>query len=147
MALPESLALVPDIEMGGVGGARVLWDSRPGFDAEWGMLCWKDRRFWFSKVCYEEELIWYSVSPLSEEQARILDDWYIQFRLLSHQWQILANDPVTARGLALKEKGRQVDAIAGARPSFEALPIVGRFSVSDHGNACDPKNEEKAQPG
>lgn len=135
MAIPESLALVPDIEMGGAGGPRMLWDSRPGYDAEWGMLCWNDRRLWFSMVCYDEELIWYSVSPLTDEQARILDDWYIQFRLLSNQWQILANDSVTARGLALKEKGRQVDAIAAARPSFEALPIVGRFSVSDHGNA------------
>ena len=108
MAIPENLALVPDIDRGGLSGARTLWDSRPGLDADWCMLCWNDRRFWFAMVCYDEkeELIWYSVSPLTDEQARILDDWYVQFRLLSNQWQILANDPVTADGLALKEKGR-----------------------------------------
>lgn len=146
MAIHESLALVPDIEMGGLSGARTLWDSRPGMDAEWGMLCWNDSRFWFTMVCYDdkEEMIWYSVSPLTDEQARILDDWYVQFRLLSNQWQILAGDPVTARGLALKEKARQVDAIAAARPKFEALPIVGRFSVTDHGSAGKPAGGENA---
>lgn len=137
MAIPKSLALVPDIPVGGPDGARSLWDSRPGFDAEWGMLCWKEKRFWFTMVSHDEpeELIWYSVFPLSDEQARILDDWNVQFRLLSHQWQILANDPTTSRGLALKEKGRQVDAIGSVRPNFEGLPMVGRFSVADYGRA------------
>ena len=144
MAAPESLLSLPDVEIGGATGAHILWDSRPGFDAEWGMLCWKDQRYWFTMGCYDEEKeqIWYSVSALTAKQARVLDDWELLNRTLSYQWRILANDPATARGLAAKEKARQVEAISRVRPQFAELPIVGCFAFSDYGHVKPGKKKE-----
>ena len=144
MAAPESLLSLPDVEIGGATGAHILWDSRPGFDAEWGMLCWNDQRYWFTMVCYddENEQIWYAVWALTAEQARILDDWEVLSRTLSHQWRILANDPSTARSLAAKEKARQVEAISRVRPQFAESPIVGRFALSDYGDVKPGKKKE-----
>src|SRR5688500_6695135 len=136
MADSQAIGALPEVDFGGPEGARTLWSEYHGVDIEYGMLAWKGRRFWFSLGDYDavHEVVQYLVFELTSEETRVFDDWYAHFRLLSHQWQILANDPTTAGSRALKEKTAQVSAFRALRPCVESA-AVARFSVSDHASS------------
>jgi hypothetical protein len=140
MKSPASSSSLPEVMFGGPDGAYTLWDYRAGVDVEYGMLAWRGQRCWFAFSSYDEteEVVRYSVFTLTEEEARVLDDWHAHYLFLSHQWRVLANDPITAHGLALKEKARQVEAFRAVRPDLESLPAIAQFSVSDYGLSGKP---------
>lgn len=146
MAIPEHHLGLPEINFGDLEGAKTLWSHGTGGDWEYGTICWKGQRCWFTFLSYddEDELIRYSVFLLTDEQARILDDWHVIHSLLSKQWQLLANDPATAASLALKEKGTQVQAFEATLPRYESGPIIAYFTASDYGLAGKPKKETKS---
>jgi len=133
MPVPEKYKDLPELTFGGLGNARMIWERRSGPDWDHGTLTWKSERYWFTMCCYdeEEELVRYSVYPLTPEETHILDDWYVTYRTLQLQWQLLANNPATSHGIAQREKARQLEAFQSTLPRFEERPVVAHFSVSD----------------
>jgi hypothetical protein len=134
MPIPEKLQGIPEFPMWGTDGARMLWDCRNGTDIMYGTVHRKNQRYWFTYSSYDEEKddVLYSVYAITPEEARILDDWYAIFSLLTKQYVVLANDPATADSQAVKAKGAQLGAFTAALPRFESTAAVGYFAVSEY---------------